>query len=398
MPVSRSVLARGLVRVLAATAVALSAITVAAQVMQLRAADAGGVRGVIIAVLVLTLLSGPAAAVLALALAWRSWDRDDARPLATFLALAAFVLSGDGLWWLMSMAGAPEWVRSGVDLSIPVCALAGMAAMLRFSCSFPRPLVPGEVTGGPSRPGRMAAAAQRWSTDATGVGRVALGSILGLILVPESIRIAAAEAGHPLPNFFVLKYIVFGMLLSSMAVSALNLRAGYRVADAEGRRRIFWVLEGFLLATGIAVLASMLKVLQDATGYVPPLRFWYGLSMMLAFAALLACVAIAMFHAGALDPALAIRRTAVAGVVGVSMVVTFAALEQVLQGYVGQWLGLSDRVGGILTGVGVGMTFEPLRARTATFVEGVLARWSSPAAVAEASPAVAASGAQVEPA
>ncbi|HEX6036496.1 hypothetical protein [Longimicrobium sp.] len=400
MPVSRSLLARGFVRVLAATAVALSVITLAGQVLQLRMADAEGTRGVIIAIILITLLSGPAAAVLALALAWRSWDRNDARALATFLALTAFVLSGDGVWWLMTMARAPEWLRSVTDLSIPVCALAGMTAMLRFSCSFPRPLTPAELADGGSRARRVLAAAQRRSLDAAAVRRVATGSILGLILVPESIRIVAEVVGRPLPNFTLLKYIVFGMLLSSMAVSALNLRAGYRGADADGRRRIYWVLEGFLLATGIAVLASLLKVLQDATGYVPPLRFWYGLSMMAAFAALLACVAIAMFYAGALDPALAIRRTAVAGLVGVAMVVTFATLEQVLQGYLGQWLGLSDRVGGILTGVGVGLTFEPLRTRTATFVEGVLARWTSapsPASSPTSAPVLEA-GARVEPA
>jgi hypothetical protein len=388
MPVSRSVLARGLVRVLAATSIALCAVTVAGQVLQLRMAETDAVRGIILTVLFLTVLSGPGAAVLALALAWRNWHRDDARALATFLALTAFVLSGDGLWGVMQLAGAPEWLRNVMDLSIPVCALAGMAAMLRFSCSFPRPLVAAELPEGGSRAGRMLAAARRRSLDADAVRRVAVASILGLILVPESIRIASAQAGHPLPNFVVLKYVVFAMLLSSMAVSALNLRAGYRGADAEGRRRIFWILEGFLLATGIALFASLLKVLQDATGFVPPVRFWYGLSMMAAFLALLACVAVAMFYAGALDPALAIRRTAVAGVVGLTMVVMFATLEQVLQGYVGQWLGLSDRAGGILTGVGVGLTFEPLRARTSAFVERVLARWTSTPSAAS-SPATA---------
>lgn len=378
---TRQLLVRGFVRVLAATAVALASVTFVSLVQQYGWADRASDRGVIVAVMVLNLLAAPAAAALSLSLAWRSWHRDDARALATFLALAAFVLAGDGLWHLMRLSGAPAWFASAADLSIPVCGLAGMAAMLRFSCTFPRRLSPSELTtDGGSRAGRMLAAVQRWTTNAAAVRRAAAWAI-GILLLLESGRIAAAAWGNPLPELWMEKYAVLAMLLASMAVSAANQRAGYRVADAEGRRRIFWVLEGFLLATAIAVVASALKLLQNATGYVAPVPFWYGLAMMAAFAALLACLAVAMFYAGAVDPALAIRRTAVAGLVGLAMVVLFATLEQALQGWLGARLGLSDRAGGILTGVGVGLAFEPLRTRTAALVERVLSRCDAPAPV-----------------
>lgn len=394
MPSIRPVLLRGAVCALAATALAFAGITITNQLLQLRMLDSAGLRIVIIGAILLTLLSGPAAAVLALALAWRSWHREDARALATFLALTAFVLAGDGLWWLMRLSRAPEWLTSLASLSIPVCALAGMAAMLRFSGTFPRPLSAHEIApgdGGRSRARRALAAAQRWSTDGAAVGRAATWLILGLIVVPETVRVLLAVAGVRLSPLSAVKYAVLGILLASMAVSALNLRAGHRVADAEGRRRIFWVLEGFLLATGIAVVASALKVLQDVTGYVPPVGFWYPLALLAAFAALLGCLAVAMFYAGAVDPALTVRRTAVAGLVGLGMVVLFATIEQVLQGWLGHRLGLSDRMGGILTGVVVGLAFEPLRSRTAAFVERVLTPREAPAAapalVAAAAPA-----------
>jgi hypothetical protein len=365
---------RAFVCLLAVAALAFAGIALANLALQLRALDSAGMRAVLVAVIVLTLLSGPAAAVLSLALAWRSWHRDDARALATFLALSAFVLAGDGLWWLMRLSGAPEWLASAASLLVPVCLLAGMAAMLRFSCTFPRPLSPAELdAGAPSRTAAAWAAAQRWSMDAAAVRRAAAWTILLLIVLPESIRIAAEAWGRPLPELPLVKYAALGLLLASMAVSALNLRAGHRAADAEGRRRIFWVLEGFLLATAIAALASALKLMQDATGYAPPVEFWYPLAMMGAFAALLACLAVAMFYAGAVDPELAVRRTAVAGLVGLAMVVMFATLEQALQGWLGARLGLGDRAGGILTGVTVGLAFEPLRARTAALVERLLA-------------------------
>lgn len=366
---------RGFVRVLAATSAALAAVTTASLMLQYGLADTAADRGVLAAVMVLNLLGAPAAAALSLALAWRSWNREDARSLATFLAMAAFVLAADGLWNLLSMTAVPEWAASTAELSIPLCALGGMAAMLRFSCTFPRALAPAELApaNGGSRARRLLAAAQRASADAAAVRRACAWAAGLLVLAPHAVSLAAAARGRPLPLLGTVKYVLLAMVVGSMAVSAANLRAGYRVADAEGRRRVFWVLEGFLLATAVAVVASALKLLQDVTGYTPPLRFWYGLAMMAAFTALLACLAVAMFYAGALDPALAIRRTAVAGLVGLAMVVLFATLEQALQGWLGAELGLSDRSGGVATGVMVGLAFEPVRARTAAWVERVLA-------------------------
>ena len=90
MPSPQS-LHRGFVRLLALTAVALAGVALANQLLQLRAAGAAGmlgVYGILVAVMVITLLSSPAAAALSLALAWRSWDRDGAR------ALGAPVLPG----------------------------------------------------------------------------------------------------------------------------------------------------------------------------------------------------------------------------------------------------------------------------------------------------------------
>ena len=86
-----------------------------------------------------------------------------------------------------------------------------------------------------------------------------------LIVAPHALWMAASAAGRPLGSVGAVKYGVLALVLGSMAVSAMNLRAGYRVADAEGRRRVFWVLEGFLLATAIAVLASALKLLGLGT-------------------------------------------------------------------------------------------------------------------------------------
>ncbi|HEX8392181.1 MAG TPA: hypothetical protein VF665_07510, partial [Longimicrobium sp.] len=71
--------------------------------------------------------------------------------------------------------------------------------------------------------------------------------------------------------------------------------------------------------------------------------------------------------------------------VGLMTVILFATLEQLLQGWVGARLGLSDRAGGVLTGVAVGLAFEPVRSRTIRLVERVLG--AAPAQAARDVPA-----------
>jgi hypothetical protein len=80
-----------------------------------------------------------------------------------------------------------------------------------------------------------------------------------------------------------------------------------------------------------------------------------------------------MFYAGALDPLLAIRRTATAGLVGVAMVFIFAITQQLVHEYLVAMVGLSDRAGGMVTGGIVALSFEPVQRRLHTLVT----RWLS---------------------
>ncbi|HEY7767559.1 hypothetical protein [Longimicrobium sp.] len=371
--------------VLRAFVCALAIVTIAANLLPLvefamavRAGEALLTPGVI-GVVLLLVLAPLSAAGLALVLAWRSWMRDDARVLALFLGLLSYALGAEGTWSVLRKSGLPDWAVSVLDTGMPLAAVAGMAVMIRFSGIFPRPLSPRDIRPGVSRAGRIAAYAQLWAMDPARLRSTAAWFCGLVVVVPQALSISTDLRGDEIDLVVYAKYLVLAALLATVTLSAANLRTNYRLADAAGRRQVFWVLEGFLFATAVAVLASALKLLQNATGYQAPLPHWYALALVGAFLGLLACLAIALFGSGALDPSLALRRTAVSGMLGLLAVVLFAVSEQVMQEWLGARLGLSPRTGGIVTGVALGLAFEPLRTRTSAFVERQLARFGAEA-------------------
>jgi hypothetical protein len=297
-----------------------------------------------------------AAAGLAGALLWRSSTRPDARALAIFLALLAFVGTGDAGYLLRHRVHLAPVLDRAVDLSFPFAVVGAIGALLRFSSLFPRPLTRGEILASGFAPrlrAWLASPGVRWSVVAgaclLAAGPDLMGSSLDR-LVGRPVDVTPA-----LRSLFVL------LALIGLACVVENLRTAHRVADAEGRRRIHWVLEGVLAATVVLVIVSGLKLLQMATGYATPLRIWYPLAFMLALLLLVLALAFAMFFAGAVDPDLAIRRTAVAGIAGVVAIFVFAGVEQLVQEYLATRLGLSDHLGGVLTGGVVALTFDRVK-------------------------------------
>jgi hypothetical protein len=383
-------LLRGFVRGLSATTFALGALALLGFIREVSVTGGPLTPGLAV-MMVLLSAGGPAAATLAQVLAWKSWDRRDARVLATFLALLSYPLAGEPVWGMLRASGIPRWGIMAVDTLFPLAAVAAMAMLIRFSALFPRPLNPGDLRAhSRSRAARFVVAAQVWTMGGTRLRRAALWFCMLAVVLPQAISIASGGGAAGMIAGQISRYVTVAALLATLVIAPANLRASYRRADAAERRHIFWVLEGCVLVAAVVLIASALKLLQNATGYTPPVPYWFALSLMGGFMGLLTCLAFAMFGSGALDPALAIRRTAVASAVGLMTVVLFATLEQLLQGYVGARLGLSDRAGGVLTGVAVGLAFEPVRGRTIVLVERLLGAPRPAAETASAQPAVSA--------
>jgi hypothetical protein len=336
---------------------------------------------------------GPlAAGLLSLLLLLRVWHLPDARVLALFLAALAYALGGDGYWMALSRAGAPVGLLLAVDTLLPVAIITALACITRFSAVFPRPLTRQDLATAPRGPLAAAVhAGQRWTLRPRAVTAAAAGLVGGIVIPVQIFHFVLKSRGSDVSIMGPVKILMIGILLSGMVVAAANLRSGYRLADAEGRRRVYWIAEGFLAATAILAAASAAWVVERLGWIAMPLPYWYSVAAVLAFVALLACIAVAMFAAGALDPSLAIKRTAAAGMAGAAMVLLFALMEQVVQELLVEWMGMSDRAGGVLTGASVALLFEPVRKRSTALAARLLRRDSAPAADAAVA-AVASTG------
>lgn len=299
-------------------------------------------------------------------LLWRMPGRPEGRVLALFLALIAWLAANDGRLALLRRADAGPAVVYLAELSSPVAIMIAVAALVRFTMLFPRPLRPEDLP-----PGAALRRVWSWLLRPRSVWLVALGPAALAFLYETVYEALAGRPVRPLAGDAPpgLVPLMLCLLLGLLVLSVADLWTGYRRADALGRRRISWFLEGLLALTAVALVASVVKALQLAfdfpLGGIDRLA-WYPAAFFAGVLALLACLTIAMFFAGALDPSLAIRRTAVLGTLGFCMVFVFAGTEQLAQEYLLGYLGLSDRLAGMLTGGTVALTFEPLKRRIET--------------------------------
>jgi hypothetical protein len=325
----------------------------------------------------LTLAIVLAGSALAGALLLRSACTPEGRAITTFLACLVYLTAAiEPIHQLIARFALGSLASTAVSFTIPLSLLLGLAALLRFSSVFPVQLDHSLLSGERilRRP-RTALLKPRtvWFT-AIGIAVAAQASLL----IVQQLRIAVpalTSFSFPLHQLIVIVLLMLGMVMG-----VANLRAGYGAADAAGRRRVYWVMEGLLAGTVIVVFASLLKTFALVTGSPAWVEGWYPLSFFAALLVVIASLGFAMLYAGALDPLLAIRRTAVTGLVGVAMVFIFAVTQQLVHEYLVALTVLSDRVGGMVTGGVVALSFEPVQRRLGR----VVARWieARPAAAA----------------
>ena len=312
-----------------------------------------------------------AASFLALALLWRAQASRESRVLALFLALLAYWVGSQSIWLVPGFEDVSPFVDGAINVVHGWALLVCGAALLRFSALFPVELSPEGLL-------------------AVGAGIQPAGAVLGMraaLLRPRLVwgitlgMCLAVAAVMPLllPSFphyravgAVAVPVLIVLQLAILVSAAANLRSGYRVADEAGRRRVFWLLEGLLAGASILVIASAVKALQLLTYTRPGALNWYAGAIYLSILVILAGIAVAMFFSGALDPALAIRRTAVFGLVGITMVFIFAGVENAMQNLVAERLGMSDHLSGLISGGLVALTFDRIKERFNRLVE----RWS----------------------
>ncbi|MFW6088424.1 MAG: hypothetical protein ACODAB_01650 [Gemmatimonadota bacterium] len=327
----------------------------------------------IVAAFALSAVTALAACGLALLLLWKVPDRPDARALTLFLAFLA-IFWGSLFRFLQIDAGANElsfnlsYGGNWVSQTALAAFVGSTAAFLRFSVLFPRPLTPDRLR--PARWRRSPGRLRRWFLRPS----VVWGTAFAIFAVQRFLpSLAWRLAGSPdtttgqLPPALLAAVTAGILLIGSFALAAVvlgarNLLDSYRGASDEERSRILWVVTGFNLASWMVVGALGLMLLVGlASIETVVLSAAIPLALVLAPLVLVVSAAVGILYAGAIDPALALRRSTVYGALGTLGVLAFAALESAVAEWLESRLELPGFVGSVTTGVMVTAALLGLR-------------------------------------
>lgn len=306
-------------------------------------------------------------------LVWRGLHLPAARALLAFIIL--YNLPG----YTLVKLGLPVEVLYEASMVLNV---VWMLPLVAFAAMFPRRLGSEDLVvvrkpGGRAR--KFFGAPFRWLRSKV------LNPTFALIAAVVAIGLSTWPGG-----MFPLIFILLAMWLA-----ASYLRVGYLVADADGQRRVLWIVNGFAAAFWIMLVGSLIlfviaftvglshglaaaQVEGEAVGLQIP--YWWLLAAewnyILAMLAILASIAAATLYRGALDPGLVLRRTTVYGLLGVCIAFLFAVLENILSSQVALRLGLPGAAGSWLAGGVTALMIGPLhrriKRRTDRFIDRLL--------------------------
>lgn len=315
--------------------------------------DADGAAWLNVAALHGTVLATVVGCGLAGLLAVRAWDRSAARAMAVFLTAAVVA------WGVVLRAMSFEVVdgslsavtSGGLDaLLLGVTLYLVASAFLRFSAVFPMALQPDALPAprwrfGPARLRRLLLR-RRWAWG-TGLAWPVVTFGMGAAAVAVA---ATQQTDVPIQVDGLLSATVttFALLfpVTAMVFGVRNLRAGYRLASDEDRRRTLWLLAGVSASAWLIlwpIAAVPIVALSPSNVGLFLARLAVG-SWALAPAVLVAAAALAMFYTGGLDPRLVLRRSTVLGILGTVWIASFAALESLASEWLAQAAGLPEAV------------------------------------------------------
>ncbi len=165
------------------------------------------------------------------------------------------------------------------------------------------------------------------------------------------------------------------MMLILIWLGIRHLRSAYRVAPEPRRRRITWLVHGIVLAFWAVILLYVLPEFWAALSAVHTSEPGAGtgagatlltiarndLGTFIPVSLIVVSVAVGVFHSGAIDPELVLKRTTIYGALAVMFLFLFAGIESLVSELVERGLGLPGLVGSMLVGGFVALMIAPLR-------------------------------------
>jgi hypothetical protein len=146
-------------------------------------------------------------------------------------------------------------------------------------------------------------------------------------------------------------------------IGLLYFYVTYRASDVETRRKVLWFFEAALATLVIGLVVDGVNAVLHGTGS-PTLRV--VLSIFINSAKCLAqviCISAAVFYAGAISPALVIRKTFIYGATAALLLFTYAIVEAFLVNLLVDVTSISDRFASALLGTLFGLAFHPIKNR-----------------------------------
>ncbi len=294
-------------------------------------------------------------------IAWRAGDH----PPNVSIALAvAFIFGNDAFLTLL------EKLRVNAAITAAVFVLTfilGAGFYIRASQLFPRTLTPADITSSSTIWGRISPL------------RVVLIFFLrapAVWVFVTGATLLAVFAGNP--------HFGEAIRLVIVLIGLVYFYVTYRGSDVETRRKVLWFLEAALATLVIGLVADGVNAVLHGTGS-PTLRV--VLSVFINSAKCLAqviCISAAVFYAGAISPALVIRKTFIYGMTAALLLFTYATLEAFLVNLLVDVAGIGDRFASALLGTLFGLTFHPIKNRMEhalrlyTNLEEIKWKWNAP--------------------
>jgi hypothetical protein len=260
------------------------------------------------------------------------------------LALALVFAFGADTWELWQIHVWPDsWL---LDLGSIVLFFLGATLYIRATQRFPRAIGAADVMASPTIWGRVR------------VLRVAS----TFLLRPWAVWVVVACL-TALSILSANMYIAEAVRIIIVLLGILYFYITFRSGDMQARAKVLWFLEAAVAVVAVAVIVLGVRAVLGDTP-APTLRASLSLVLtVLNNLALTTCFAAAVFYAGAIDPALIVRKTLVVGTTASLLLFVFAAFEHYFVHLLVHGIGVTNSIATAVLGALFGYAFHPVKHR-----------------------------------
>jgi hypothetical protein len=283
---------------------------------------------------------------IALLITWRAGDR----PPNVAIALAlTFIYGGIVVALLFARLQVQPLIGQIAQMAF---FFTGGAFYIRSSQLFPRKLTAADIASSPTIWGELPPL-RRAAT---------------FLLHPAAAWVIAATASAVI-LLTANPRVIVPMWMTITATGIIYFYITLRGQDAEARQKVLWFFEAALAAAIATMFAGAIDlVLPDSVG--SDIRAVIQLVFSLASGLIMVvCFAAAVFYAGAISPALIVRKTLVYSATVALLLFLFGVIEIYVAHSLIHALHIDDRFATAVLGALFGLAFHPLKRRIEHFLQ-----------------------------